>query len=363
MTTFRMQSDQVTLGVTSVGGHLDGVVFRIGDTSYSPLHTAPWKDAVLDASIPPMLRMLRGDFFCAPFADNDVDPAETRPHGATANDTWELAGRDVHELRLRLAKPVSGATVDKIVRVHPGHAAIYQTHRFTGGEGDLPLGHHLMVRSENALRLGFSAHVWAGTPPTPVEPDAEQGRSLLEYPQRIESLRRVKRADGAIIDVTSYPWDNGHEDILMLVTDRGQRFGWTAVTDADAGWVLFALKRPEQLASTMIWMSNGGRTYAPWNGTHTRVLGLEEVTSYFHLGHALSIGDNEVKAAGHATSVKLSPERPTEIRYLFGLAACPSSFGRVEHIDPAPGGIKMRDEFGRLLLANVDLSFLTPGPR
>ena len=37
-----------------------------------------------------MLRGLRGDFFCAPFGECDLTPAETRPHGATANRRWAL---------------------------------------------------------------------------------------------------------------------------------------------------------------------------------------------------------------------------------------------------------------------------------
>lgn len=363
MATYRVQSDQVALGVTSVGGHLDDVTFRLDEATFAPLHTSPWANEEHDASIPPMLRTLRGDFFCAPFGASDVEPDETRPHGATANADWELTGRDVHELRLQLTKKVCGATVEKLVSVRPGHAAIYQQHRFSGGRGELPMGHHLMVKATSELRLGFSPYVWSGTPPVALEPDPSRGRSLLAYPQQFKDLRAVRRADGTLADVTRYPWESEHDDICMLVTDQRRYFGWTTATNADSGWVLFALKLTAQLAGTVIWMSNGGRHYAPWNSRHQRVIGLEETTSYFHHGHAASLGKNEVKAAGYPTTVTLNPQQPTEVRYVFGLAACPHNFGRVIRVDPAPGGIRLHDESGQTVSANVDLSFLTASPQ
>lgn len=358
-----LQADQVSLSVTEVGGHLDGVEFHVGQQSYAPLHTAPWAEETHGDDIPPMIQVLRGDFFCAPFADSDIDPAETRPHGASANDHWNLIGREMHELTLQLAKPICGAALEKRISLRPGHAVVYQQHRFSGGEGTLPVGHHLMVRAPGehpgALRLGFSPFAWAGSAPTPVEPDPKLGRSLLAYPQRIEDLAAVKLASGDTVDLTRYPWGERHEDIIMLSAQLERVFAWTAVTAAEAGWVLFALKRPDQLASTVVWMSNGGRDYSPWNGRHVRVLGLEEVTSYFHLGHAASLADNPVKEAGIPTAIRLHPDHPYEVRYAFGLAACPTSFGRVVEIAPAAGGIRLIDESGVSLEAAIDLNFIT----
>jgi hypothetical protein len=361
----QLQADRVTLAVTEVGGHLSGVQFLLEGQTYIPLHTAPWSKETLGDDIPPMIQVLRGDFFCAPFADNDIDPAETRPHGASANDRWDLIGREMHEVTLRLAKPICGATLEKRLVLRPGHAVIYQQHRFTGGNGTLPVGHHLMVRAPGekpgALRLGFSPHIWAASAPSPVEPDPQLGRSLLAYPQLIEALTAVKLASGDTADLTHYPWGERHEDIIMLSAQPERAFAWTTVTAAEAGWVLFALKRPDQLASTLMWMSNGGRDYAPWNGRHVRVLGLEEVTSYFHLGHAASLAQNPVNDAGIPTAITLQQDHPTEIRYAFGLAACPANFGRVVEIVPVVGGIRLIDESGATLEAAVDLNFITQG--
>ena len=91
MRMFRLGSDRVSLAVTETGGQLSDVVFALGDERrVSPMHVSPWEHETFAEDIPPMLRMLRGDFFCAPFGSSDVLPHETRVHGLTANGTWRL---------------------------------------------------------------------------------------------------------------------------------------------------------------------------------------------------------------------------------------------------------------------------------
>ena len=46
------------------------------------------------------------------------------------------------------------------------------------------------------------------------------------------------------------------------------------------------LKNPAQLPVTMLWFSNGGRSYAPWNGRHRDVLGVEDGCTWSLYGHA-----------------------------------------------------------------------------
>jgi len=51
--------------------------------------------------------------------------------------------------------------------------------------------------------------------------------------------------------------------------------------------------------------SNGGRHYPPWSGRHINVVGLEEVTSWFHVGLAESVAKNPVSEKGFPTSAVL----------------------------------------------------------
>ena len=95
MSAWQLESDRVHSGVSRDGGFLHPVSFQCKDgRTISPLHRAPWLEESVLGDIPPMLRGLRGDFFCAPFGDSDVMPEETRPHGATANAAWTLSSVD-----------------------------------------------------------------------------------------------------------------------------------------------------------------------------------------------------------------------------------------------------------------------------
>jgi hypothetical protein len=353
-----LASDHVQLGLTEEGGHLDAVRFQTERGSVRPLHVAPWADEPPDPTLPPILRILRGDFFCAPFGASDLLPDETRLHGAPCNARWRKidAGRPV--LTLELEKTVQGARVLKTLHVHPGQAVIYQGHDLIGGSGALPIGHHAMLRVPETAYLSFSPWIWAGTPPTPLEADPAIGRSLLQYPQEITHLSRVRLASGQTADLTRFPALDRHDDLLMLVADPALPFAWSAVTAPQAGWVWFDLRDPRTLASTVLWMSHGGRDYPPWSGRHTHVLGIEQVTAYFHLGHRASTSPNPLSQRGIPTAVELSPNGSVLVRYLFGVAAVPPEFTRVRSIEPASSGMLLTDEGGRSVLAPCDPSVL-----
>jgi hypothetical protein len=361
MDIFRLENDCVSLGVTAVGGQLDGVTFHTADGPIRPMHTAPWVDEQHDEDVPPMLRMLRGDFFCAPFGDSDVLENESRPHGAPANDVWTLEERSETHVTCRLAKDVSGATVRKRIHLQPDHPVVYQEHVLAGGAGDIPIGHHAMLRAEEPLLLGFAPFHWAGTPPQTFEGDPERGRSLLKYPQTITDLSQTALAEGGHVDARVYPQFDRHEDLLMLVAQPELTFGWSTATAPQAGWVWFALKQASVLRNTVLWMSNGGRYYTPFSRRHTRVLGIEETTSCFHLGHRASIEPNPVQRQGHATAVTLVPDQPLTVRYAFGLTRVPAGFGRVVDIQPTADGVLLLDESDGTSHVSVDLSFIASG--
>jgi hypothetical protein len=123
---------------------------------------------------------------------------------------------------------------------------------------------------------------FAQTCPERFEDPALGGYNSLKVGATFRDLRRVPLAAGGTTDLTRYPARAGFEDLVMLSARTGTRFGWTAVTFPQQRYVWFALKNPAVLASTVLWHSNGGRHYAPWSGRHRGVLGLEDVTSYFH---------------------------------------------------------------------------------
>ncbi len=75
-------------------GHLRRLALTYEGRTIMPLHTAPWvSDAPIDrtAALPPTEQGLSGDFLCAPFCANDVEPGPL--HGWTANGPWQVRRR------------------------------------------------------------------------------------------------------------------------------------------------------------------------------------------------------------------------------------------------------------------------------
>lgn len=357
MKTYPLRSDHVLLAVTATGAHLSDVTFILPDgRGISPMHTAPWANEQLPDDIPPVLKVLRGDFFCAPFGDSDVIPGQTRAHGETANGTWRANPHSDTHLEAVLDGDIMGASVSVDIEVRPGEPMIYQRHTLRGGHGRLPVGHHAMLHATDGLLLGFSPWVFAGTPPNIIE-TPPQGRSILRYPQEIADLHAAMLDDGTAADLTHYPFAEGHEDLWMLSADPSLPFAWTAATCPAAGWVWFSLKNPRLLPSTTLWLSNGGRHYAPWSSRHRRVIGLEEVRSYFHLGHAASIADNPVAARGIPTALELGGD--VVIPYAFGVAPVPPGFGAVTRIEPVENGVRLSDDKGLETFAACNPDFIS----
>ena len=358
MEVFPLRSDAVSLAVTATGGHLGDVVFRMSDgRRVAPMHTAPWIDEPLPEDLPPMQRILRGDFFCAPFGASNIIPTERRGHGTPANGEWRVQASGEGWLDALLTGEVMGATLTKHIELRPGEAMVYERHTFSGGEGRLPIAHHAMLKAETELRLGFSPWVWAATPPKPHE-EPPTGTSMLAYPQRLFSLRTAVRPDGRPVDLTVYPSVDGHEDLWMLASDASRPFSWTAATCPAGGWVWFSLKNPRVLPGTVNWLSNGGRTFPPFSGRHRGVIGLEEVCAYFAYGHAASTSANPLAAMGIPTSVELRRDASLSISYAFGVAPVPAGFGAVADILPEDGGVVLVDDDGLETFAACDLSFV-----
>jgi hypothetical protein len=160
------------------------------------------------------------------------------------------------------------------------------------------------------------------------------------------------------VDIGKYPARQGFEDLVMLVHESEPDFAWTAVTFPKQRHVWFSLKDPGILRSTVLWISNGGRHYPPWNGRHLGVMGIEDVTSYFHYGLTESALSNPVNRAGFPTFVKLRKKDPLTVSYIMGVAAIPAGFGKVKFIKREPGGIVLSSPEGIQIQAKADTTFL-----
>ncbi len=360
-------SDRVQASLTRVGGHLAPVQFQTARGVIQPYAIAPWAGEALPENLPAVLGPLRGDFFCAPFGGGPRPwRGERHPdHGETATRPWSLVGietgADGTELVARMETQIRPGEVTKRIVLRSGETNVYSRHELRGFSGPMNLGHHAMLAfpEENGPgQILLSPWRRGQVAPRPFESPETGGYSALKVGARFRDLRRVPLAVGGVTDLTQYPARPGFEDLVMVSARAGQRVAWTTVTFAQAGWLWFSLKDPRTLASTVLWHSNGGRHYPPWNSRHRRVLGLEEVTSYFHLGLAESAAANPVAHSGIPTVLRLRPDRTQVVNTIMGVVALPRNFGRLQSVHCANDHLLFTSASGSTVRHEVDVDFL-----
>jgi hypothetical protein len=366
--SWSFQASHVTASLTKLGGHLAPVAFKLGKKTVSPYSIAPWAEEELPPGLPPLLHALRGDFFCAPFGGGAPWRGEKHPpHGETANAKWFLESFEKTGVRVTLhaslKTKVRKGRADKFISLVDGHTAVYSRHVLSESRGPMSLGHHAMLKfpeTPGSGAVSTSRFVRAQVLPEPFEQPANFGYSALKPGALFRTLAKVPQLDGGYADLTRYPARKGYDDLVMMTADAKLPFAWTAVVLAEQGYVWFALRDPRVLRHTIFWMSNCGRHYAPWNSRHGAVLGLEEVTSYFHLGLAESAKPNALSRAGFPTTLTLHPKKPTTVNYIMAVAAIPKGFDRVARIRAVEGGVELVAESGKLAECALDLDFLRP---
>ena len=365
--SWKFASDRVEAFITRAGGQLAPVKFRLGNKTISPFSVAPWAEEKLPATLPPLLQALRGDFFCAPFGGNEKPyRGEAHPpHGETANADWNfesLKGEGgITALHLSLKIRARRGRIDKFVFLRKGETAIYSRHVISGLAGRMSMGHHAMLKfpdEECSGILTTSPIRFAQVVPPGFELPVKRGYTSLKDGATFQRLDRVPRADGRMADISRYPARRGFEDLAMIAHQARPDFAWAAVTFPKERYVWFALKDPRVLQSTVLWMSNGGRHYAPWNGRHVNVLGVEDVTAYFHLGIEPSASANGVNRRGVATSLVLRKEAPLIVNYIMAVAAIPAGFASVRQIVPDKKGVTLISPAKKRVSVPLHLPFL-----
>jgi hypothetical protein len=360
-----LRTSQVEAAVTQRAGHLAPVKFRLGKRWVQPFDLAPWAGEKLPPGLPPLLHVMRGDFFCMPFGGNDAPYQKEKypPHGETANASWKMVATSANQLHVTQKATIRAGRVDKIIRLVPGETAVYSQHIISGMKGPMNFGHHpiLLVPENATARVSISRFHYGQVFPGQMEDPAQGGYSILKRGARFSSLQSVPRTDGEIADLSTYPARDGYEDIVLMASDPKLPFAWTALTVPGHNYVWFALKDPRVLPSTLFWMSNGGRHYAPWNGRHRRAIGLEEVVSNFHYGLAESAKANPLNRAGIPTVAQLDPRKPTTINYIMVLAEIPRGFDIVQSIRASADrkSVTLTSKSGCKVSVKVAVTFLS----
>lgn len=371
--SFLLRTRDVELAVTRTGGMLGPVTFFPKEENpIRPYAVAPWAEESLPPDVPPMLRALRGDWFCSAFGENGEAHEGQRlpPHGETANRDWrEIQRGETTEdcwLRLGVDMPLQGGTCESTTALLSNHSIVYQRHDLRGLTGPINPGHHATLAfpdTAGAGRLSFSSLIHAQTYFEPTARPEDRGYSWLKPGAEISDLRAVPCIDGSTTDLSRYPARRGFEDLAVLCADPAQEFAWSAVAFPEQRFVWFALRDPKQLASTLMWFSNGGRHFAPWNGRHINVLGLEDITAFFHVGAAASCRENALSKRGIQTCLRPDAQGQLSISYIQGVAHIPPDFDCVADIEGhwRDNNIVLRAESGAAVAVRCHLDFLRMG--
>jgi hypothetical protein len=366
---------QVEVALTRIGGHMAPVTFfRDSDRPVRPYHVSPWQDEKPSAMPAPVLGPLRGDFFCAPFGGNSEPVAGEKhpPHGEIVGEPWRLVGTrrsgGVTTLTAEFETRVRRGKITKELSLVDGHQVVYSRHVLAGYSGRMPLGHHAtlaMPETEGSVRIATSPLRWGMTCPSLFSDPRQRAPGSSDWYSRWTDLAKVPVAWKGTpdADLTRLPARFGHADLVQCVNEPWEKTGgpaWTTATFTDRGYLWYALKDPAVLNSTVFWIENHGRHGHPWNGRN-HCLGLEDVTAFFADGLAASTADNVLTRDGVATSVALSPDRPTAVNYLQGVARVPAGFDGVQRVEFAPGTATFVSASGQRVSVPVRHEFLKTG--
>jgi hypothetical protein len=365
-----VRSSTVEVAITKLGGQMAPVTFqRETKAPLRPYYVSPWQEEKLDLEVP-VLKSLRGDFFCMPFGGNadEFRGEKHPPHGEVAGSEWSFVssdvgktkdGKPVHTLTLSLTTKARPGKVTKKVMLVDGENVVYTQHIIEGFKGPTPIAHHAtlaMPDTPRAVKIKVSPFQFGMTNPGVFSDPAKREYQSLEIGAKFTDLAKVplqwKGAPDA--DLTALPDRVGFADLIGLVnTQDAKSPGWTTAYNSEAKSLWFSLKDTAVLPMTVFWIENHGRHASPWNGRNN-CLGLEDVCAYFADGLVPSVTENKLTSEGVKTAHMLSGEKPFVVNYIQGAVSADSEVESIQFRDgqmvvSSPGGktqtIPVRHEF------------------
>ena len=308
----------------ALGGMIGPASFVLPDgRQVSPFHIAPWfaENALQDQ--PGILRRLRGEWPCVPFgADAERSlphpwPAGAMtfdgsdvPHGHASNVDWQFVSSGPESIDMACAYPDAHPVKDlrRSVRPDPGAAALDVTLTIAVRRPcSLPIGLHPTFRLPHHGRAELKPPLYreGRVFPLPVEPS-----SLLRPDATFQSLDLVPTLSGKPISLSHLPLAGTNEDLVQLCGVSGD----FVLRYPEDGFQLRLSWNTQHFPSVLLWISNRGRSHAPWNSRHL-ALGIEPVCSAFDLGPAVSAAPNPIANAGVATTMDFTPDRIFTTKY------------------------------------------------
>jgi hypothetical protein len=364
-----VENETIRCFLTETGGHMAPVVFFHNTKKpVEPYYISPWQDEEAQPDIP-VLKPLRGNFFCVPFGGDNVYKDEDHPaNGESSTEIWRSPKVVADDRRACLsvymdtrARP---GRITKEVFLVEGQSVVYQRHVLKGYSGPFPLGYHatLAPPGKGHLKIGYSTIRFGMNAPRDEVAAAGGEYFALEPLARFDMLEKVPTIwrNDPYTDCTVFPAREGFVDILQVYQDQKGQKGipaWITATAAEDGYLWFALKNAKILNSTVIWMENHGRHQFPWNGRNC-CIGLEDVCSFFVSGLKLSARNNLLNKIGIPTVIELSADHPLAVPYIEGVVKIPKDYGQAVSARFPRNQVVFTDENGKEVGVEVFWGFL-----
>jgi len=325
----RLACGKARVEVDPIGAILADAVLYVDGRPVRPLFQNPWRDDPRDMDV--LTRHLGGEWPCVPFGVPDPpkgppadlpagwpeNPGRTpwhrHAHGFGAHHPWRLIQDGAQTVLAEITYPDDGPVAGLKRRIHLASESEIQLELEVHARQDaaIPIGLHPVLSLAEAepsaafLRVAGQDSAW--TFPREVEPS----RSHLEADQQGVSLKSLQSRQGTPVDARALPFVGKSEDLVLLTAPGG----CVSLSRPDLGYQVDVIWDDAKLPSCLLWLSNRGRDYAPWDGRVCAV-GIEPVAAAFDLGVAPSLtahtplARNDIK-----TAVQLCKESVWKVAY------------------------------------------------
>ncbi|WP_246217328.1 hypothetical protein [Paraburkholderia panacisoli] len=324
------------LDVHARGGMLGGVALKRGDRQVRPFYEPPW---IGDGTHqrPELLNHMRSEFPCVPFGVSYareavveswqesvttpvteshalLDSSDDLLHGYGCVTDWTLVRQTDLEIEIALEYPPASpiARLVRVVRADPNGPAIdFSLAVEARKETRRPIGLHpnlALPSLAGAFQIDPGAFRFGVVHPGGPEP----GVSRAEPGAFFDRLDQVPLRAGGTAAFDRFPLPHNTEEIVQLCGVDGA----VILTDDESQVAYRLCWDASVLPSLLLWISNRGRSYGPWN-SHNLCLGVEPVASAFELGCRAALAANPINERGIPTAIALDPGQPVEFAYRF----------------------------------------------
>lgn len=306
---------RLTASLSLMGGMLTQLNYHPTTSLSIPvLYQAPWlKQTFPEEAFPPLLHHLAGEWVGVPFGGVTHDDSlffANAPHGLPANQQWQLEQINSKSIRLRFDYP-QDYPLRRLVRtitLTDNGDVEFSLSIEVHYNCTIPVGLHPIFPVGGAvgkLQVQINGDYQGITYPKPVEPRISQ----LAIGQIFTDLSQVPTIDHQTINLSRLPLAIATEEIVQILSlQQGitlfypqSKLKVTLTWDTQA------------LPSCLLWISNGGRYDAPWNGDNY-CLGVEPVASAWDLGPS-SLTDNPISQQRIPSALTLQADQIRTIHY------------------------------------------------